>query len=562
MKTMTIKNRILLLSILPLVFAISTIMFLVHFELSALGDEQVKDIRSSMMNEKRVILKNYVDIALTSIKSVVASGSYDDAVIKKQVADQLRDILFGESKDGYMFVYDYGGINIVMGPKPELEGKNLYGLQDANGVNVIKDLIDSAKSGGGFLEYSWNKPSKNAEAPKLGYAQAIEQYNWMVGTGFYIDDIDDAVMAAHMEIDKRINRAMMLIAIVGLVLIILVAFISLFVTGRITKPIQDTVSALNNISHGEGDLTRRLKVYADDEVGQVSISFNHFVEKIHQLVLEIKDSVGDLSESTRQMNIVVTRTNENVAKQKDETMHAATAVHEMAATAEDVAGNASRAAEAAQQADSETASGQIIVEDTIVSISHLSEDVNRATDVINQLSDDAEQIGDVINVIKGIADQTNLLALNAAIEAARAGELGRGFSVVADEVRTLANRTQQSTEEINHMIELLLGRVKEAVGVMNNSRSQGENTVMQAQKASVSLKTIMAAVSTITNMNTQIATAAEEQTVVTDEISRNVQQVADIAEDSSVKALELESTSAELISLENRLAAVVNQFKV
>lgn len=562
MKTMTIKNRILLLSILPLVFAISTIMFLVHFELSALGDEQVKDIRSSMMNEKRVILKNYVDIALTSIKSVVASGSYDDAVIKKQVADQLRDILFGESKDGYMFVYDYGGINIVMGPKPELEGKNLYGLQDANGVNVIKDLIDSAKSGGEFLEYSWNKPSKNAEAPKLGYAQAIEQYNWMVGTGFYIDDIDDAVMAAHMEIDKRINRAMMLIAIVGLVLIILVAFISLFVTGRITKPIQDTVSALNNISHGEGDLTRRLKVYADDEVGQVSISFNHFVEKIHQLVLEIKDSVGDLSESTRQMNIVVTRTNENVAKQKDETMHAATAVHEMAATAEDVAGNASRAAEAAQQADSETASGQIIVEDTIVSISHLSEDVNRATDVINQLSDDAEQIGDVINVIKGIADQTNLLALNAAIEAARAGELGRGFSVVADEVRTLANRTQQSTEEINHMIELLLGRVKEAVGVMNNSRSQGENTVMQAQKASVSLKTIMAAVSTITNMNTQIATAAEEQTVVTDEISRNVQQVADIAEDSSVKALELESTSAELISLENRLAAVVNQFKV
>ena len=562
MKTMTIKNRILLLSILPLVFAISTIMFLVHFELSALGDEQVKDIRSSMMNEKRVILKNYVDIALTSIKSVVASGSYDDAVIKKQVADQLRDILFGESKDGYMFVYDYGGINIVMGPKPELEGKNLYGLQDANGVNVIKDLIDSAKSGGGFLEYSWNKPSKNAEAPKLGFAQAIEQYNWMVGTGFYIDDIDDAVMAAHMEIDKRINRAMMLIAIVGLVLIILVAFISLFVTGRITKPIQDTVSALNNISHGEGDLTRRLKVYADDEVGQVSISFNHFVEKIHQLVLEIKDSVGDLSESTRQMNIVVTRTNENVAKQKDETMHAATAVHEMAATAEDVAGNASRAAEAAQQADSETATGQIIVEDTIVSISHLSEDVNRATDVINQLSDDAEQIGDVINVIKGIADQTNLLALNAAIEAARAGELGRGFSVVADEVRTLANRTQQSTEEINHMIELLLGRVKEAVGVMNNSRSQGENTVMQAQKASVSLKTIMAAVSTITNMNTQIATAAEEQTVVTDEISRNVQQVADIAEDSSVKALELESTSAELISLENRLAAVVNQFKV
>tara|TARA_B110000467_G_scaffold161465_1_gene182625 strand:- start:26575 stop:28254 length:1680 start_codon:yes stop_codon:yes gene_type:complete len=559
---MTIKNRILLLTILPLVFAISTIMFLVHFELSELGDEQVRDIRSSMMKEKRVILKNYVDIALTSVKDVVTSGSYDNAVIKNQVAGQLRSILFGESKDGYMFVYDYEGINIVMGPKPELEGTNMYELKDSNGVNVIKDLISSAKNGGGFLEYSWNKPSKNANAPKLGFARAIEQYKWMVGTGFYIDDIDDAVTVARMEIDKKIDRAMMLIAAVGLVLIVLVAFISLFVTGRITKPIQDTVLALNNISHGEGDLTKRLKVYADDEVGQVSISFNHFVEKIQNLVLAIKSSVGDLSHSTQQMNVVVTSTNENVAKQKDETMHAATAVHEMAATAEDVAGNASRAAEAAQQADSETASGQIIVEDTIVSISQLSEDVNRATDVINQLSDDAEQIGDVINVIKGIADQTNLLALNAAIEAARAGELGRGFSVVADEVRTLANRTQRSTEEINHMIELLLGRVKEAVGVMNNSSKQGENTVIQAQKASDSLKTITEAVSTITNMNTQIATAAEEQTVVTDEISKNVQQVADIAEDSSIKALELERTSAELMALENRLAAVVNQFKV
>ena len=559
---MTIKQRILLLTILPLVFAISTIMFLVHSELSALGDEQVKDIRSSMMKEKRVILKNYVDIAITSVKGVVASGSYDDPKIKSQVARQLRDILFGDSKDGYMFVYDYDGINIVMGPKPELEGKNLYGLIDSDGVNVIKDLITSAKNGGGFLEYSWNKPSKNANAPKLGFVRGIEQYKWMVGTGFYIDDIDDAVTLARLEIDKRIQRAMMLIAVVGLVLIVLVGFISLFVTGRITKPIQDTVLALNNISHGEGDLTKRLKVYADDEVGQVSISFNQFVEKIHNLVLEIKNSVGDLSQSTRQMNIVVISTNENVAKQKDETMHAASAVHEMAATAEDVAGNASRAAEAAQQADTETASGQIIVEDTIVSISQLSEDVNRATDVINKLSDDAEQIGDVINVIKGIADQTNLLALNAAIEAARAGELGRGFSVVADEVRTLANRTQKSTEEINHMIELLLGRVKEAVGVMNNSSTQGKNTVMQAQKASDSLKTIMVAVSTITNMNTQIATAAEEQTVVTDEISKNVQQVADIAEDSSAKALELEKTSAELIALEHRLAAVVNQFKV
>lgn len=562
MRTISIKHRILLLTIVPLVFTIFTIMLLIHSELSALGENEVEDIRVTMTQEKRENLKNYVDIALTSIKDLVLQEGANRESIKNKVKDQLRSISFGKLGDGYMFVYDYSGTALVMRHKQHLEGKNLYDLKDPNGVKIIAELIERAKQGGGYLEYMWDKPSKKAEMPKLSYASAVEEYQWMIGTGFYIDDIDDAVTAARNEINEKINRAMLLIATVGGVLIILVTFISLFITGRITKPIQDTVLALDNISHGEGDLTQRLKVHANDEVGQVSTSFNHFVEKIQNLVIEIKGSVSALSDSTQQMNVVVTQTNENVSSQKEQTTHAATAVHQMAATAEEVSGNASRAAEAAHQADTETASGQVIVEDTIHSISALSDDVNKATEVINQLSDDAHQIGDVINVIKGIADQTNLLALNAAIEAARAGELGRGFSVVADEVRTLANRTQQSTEEINQMIERLQERVKEAVGVMDSSSSQGESTVEQASKASESLRTITQAVSTITNMNTQIAAAAEQQTVVTEEISKNVQEVADIAEDSSGKTIELEKTSNELLELENRLTSIIKQFKV
>ncbi|MGY8873170.1 MAG: methyl-accepting chemotaxis protein, partial [Pseudomonadales bacterium] len=235
---------------------------------------------------------------------------------------------------------------------------------------------------------------------------------------------------------------------------------------------------------------------------------------------------------------------------------------EMAAAAQEVAGNAVGAASAAQEADNETLSGQKIVEDTIVAIQALSDDVNKASDVIGQLDVDADKIGTVVNVIKEIAGQTNLLALNAAIEAARAGEYGRGFSVVADEVRTLANRTQQSTQEIQSMIERLQAGAREAVGVMDTSKAQSVATVERAAQASGSLTTITGSVSTITQMNTQIASAAEEQTAVADEISQNVQQVADIAEHSANNADALSSTTKEMSALEQRLMRIVNQFKV
>jgi methyl-accepting chemotaxis protein len=336
----------------------------------------------------------------------------------------------------------------------------------------------------------------------------------------------------------------------------------LWMSSKITRPLRDVAEALGDISAGEGDLTRRLTVSTGDEVGLVATGFNNFADKIQHLIVDLKKSIQELSRSTEQMNQVVKKTNADVQRQRHETTQTAAAVHEMAATAQEVASNAGGAASAADQADHATSDGQKEVEATISALQQLYQDVNRSSEVISRLDDDADKIGSVVNVIKEIADQTNLLALNAAIEAARAGEYGRGFSVVADEVRTLANRTQESTQEIQMMIERLLTGAREAVSVMETSRSQGETTVERAAKASESLGVITASVSTINNMNMQIASAAEEQTAVADEISSSVQQIADIAEHSAKNADNLEATTNEMSRLEKRLQSLVGHFKV
>ncbi len=324
MKKLSIKQRILLLTILPILIIVIALMVVVQYKLSELGEQEISDIQHSMMEQKRSTLKNYVDIAVSSVQPFIdAARDSNDQVAQEAVKRQLRSVLFEANKDGYIFVYQYDGTNIVMRPKPILEGTNLIDFKDSNGVPLIRMLIDKAKSGGGYVKYMWTKPSKNSDAPKLSYAVAIEKFGWMIGTGFYIDDIDDAVNAARERINKQVDQTIWTIAGLCTTLSVIAFFLGLFVSRRITKSLRDTADALDDISQGEGDLTRRLKVYSDDEVGRVSQGFNLFVDKIQHLVIDIKSGVEDLCRSVNEMNNVVNKTNENVDRQRQETSQAA-----------------------------------------------------------------------------------------------------------------------------------------------------------------------------------------------------------------------------------------------
>ncbi len=344
-------------------------------------------------------------------------------------------------------------------------------------------------------------------------------------------------------------------------LLILLALCGFFLV-RVIAPIDRLARNLEDIASGEGDLTRRLPQNAKDEIGRLGSAFNHFVEKIQDVISRSGISTERLASAAEQLARVAHENSDGVNSQRTETEQVATAVTEMASTVKEVACSAEAAAEAAREANTEADDGKRVVAETLSIIDTLAKEVEQAAGVINRLEDDSEAIGTVLDVIRGIADQTNLLALNAAIEAARAGEQGRGFAVVAEEVRSLASRTQESTQEIQDMIQRLQKRARDAVQVMNTGVSTTRDTVEKASRAGDALDNIVGRVLTITDMNSQIASAAEEQTVVAGEIDRSVVHISELSSNASQATGQIAQASKELAELGEELRQLVHQFKV
>ncbi len=345
------------------------------------------------------------------------------------------------------------------------------------------------------------------------------------------------------------------IAALGLLVIWLLAH-------GIARPLRQMVAMLDDIAQGEGDLTRRLQSDRADELGAIAKGFNTFLIKLQAMISQVVSSVQKVSDSSEHTADIAIRTNQGVHKQMVEIDQVATAVQEMTATAQDVARNATQAAQAASEADRAANQGLEIVRDTSHSISALAGEIGRAVTVVQDLARDSENINAILVAIRAIAEQTNLLALNAAIEAARAGEQGRGFAVVADEVRNLAQKTQQATQEIQQMIQQLQQGTREVVKVMEDSQGKTDVSVQQASRAAQSLESITQAVSVINDMNTQIASAAEQQSAVAEDINRNVISIGQVAGEVAGGADESSQASAELTKLAEQQRRLINQFRV
>ncbi|HRY29372.1 MAG TPA: methyl-accepting chemotaxis protein [Elusimicrobiota bacterium] len=510
-------------------------------------------VKAQIREDKEAQLRYLTQSVYTAIEGhykAYQAGLMSEEGAKKAVVNLIKMIRY--EGDNYFWINDSFPRMIVHPIKPELDGKDQTDYKDPNGKQLFVEFAKVCKqSGEGFVDYEWPKPGFSKPQPKISYVKLFKEWDWIVGTGVYVDDMK-AVIA-------KLQWYVVGIVVGGLLIALLVSYI---VGRKVVQPILKMVDMIKDVAEGEGDLSKRLELDSKDELGELAKWFNVFIEKLHDIIAQIANTTVQAAAAGEQASASSEELASGAEEQQAQTTQVATSVEEMSATIQEVAKNANEAANSSKSSGEAAKKGGEIVQKTVEGIMRISDSSKATAEAIKVLTKNSEQIGSIIGVIDDVADQTNLLALNAAIEAARAGEQGRGFAVVADEVRKLAERTSSSTKEITGMVKTMQEGTQMASQAMERGMKDVDGGVKLAEQAGNTLKEIVVTAQHVVDLVQQVATAAEEQSAAAEEISSNVESVASVAKQTAVGTQQISEASQEVAKLADGLQSLVNKFKL
>ncbi|MFZ2267271.1 MAG: methyl-accepting chemotaxis protein [Azonexus sp.] len=508
-------------------------------------------LKSSMLEDRKQKTRNLVEVGIGTLahfQKLAAEGKMSEDDARKTARDTLRDLRYDGSD--YFFIVDTSHKYVLFPTKPEFEGQDKSDMKDANGKLLIQDLVSAGKAGGGFVEYWFPKAGQQTAEPKISYAQQFPQWNWVLGTGIYIDDVD-----------REYRSNALLLGGMSLILLVLLSLVGWQVSSSVLRQLggepQAAAAVMQRVANG--DLTAS---FDSAPAGSLLRALGDMVGSLRQLVGEINADANRLVSNAEKIATASDEVARAAEQQSDATSAMAAAIEELTVSSNHISDSARETARDTTEAVALSGQGTERVQQASQAIQKISDTVSDASGRIRALEDRAKQVSSIANVIKDIAGQTNLLALNAAIEAARAGEQGRGFAVVADEVRKLAERTSTATTEIEQMILGIQSDTGGAVDAMNAALPEVQEGVQLASSASESLQAIESGARRTLERVGEVADATKEQSAASTSIAQRVEQIANMVEETTGTIRGTAATAHQLENIAVNLKQLIGRFTV
>lgn len=552
---MKIKNKVVLQSTLSLVL-VSLLVTAMEFYLSKnYLSSFVENYRNELIEQKKKELISYLDISTSPLYNYI----FDKDNGKEKAKEYLESIIYDNGN--YFFGVDSNGISVFNGDNKSLVGSDISGFKDVKGNRVVSDIILASKNGDGFSSFYWHKPGYTEEVQKIAYSVYIKEWDWIVSTGVYVDDIDVAVREYSESRVKELDYKTKLSLVITFLCSSLVGIIIYLSMNKTMNPLNEIKDEFKKLASDNPDLTYQMKIKSNDEIGNIAEYFNEFLNKTNNMICNLEEFSIDLQNKIDQYQISINNIENVIESYVIETDEMTRLIEEIAKSSKDVSSHVVNTTHLISTADKQGEQASSLITLSASSVNELIKEVSQSMEISKGIKLESESIVSVLSVINEIADQTNLLALNAAIEAARAGENGRGFSVVAGEVRSLANRTKSSTVEIEKAMHSLIDGNRKMFRSMDNTSIRSKDSIEKTESIQNSLSNIVSLVGEIKLASNEVGSANQKQESLTLVVERKVNGIIDMLSRARESSAKLSKETLDLTNMKDELKEMLSKFR-